>query len=220
MNRAAAMIGAIAGLLFVLVEIARLALAGPPPEHGTAAQIIGYATQHESILRLLFPFVDAVGAASLLVFALVVIQQKSGGDVEWLARIAAAGAVLILGVSLVLDGLLIAYINVATSPTPDGAPALFAAALGVESLFPYVIALFMIPTAALAIAAGSNWFGWAAAVIGASFLVSGLLPAIGVDVELEGPLFMLLLLWVVAGSITLLRSDAPVVRRNLAGAAA
>jgi hypothetical protein len=103
---------------------------------------------------------------------------------------------------------------------PATHPPSFAAALGVESLFPYTLAMFLLPMAGLAIAAGSNWFGWAAAVIGASFVVSGPLPAVGIDADLEGPLFMLLLVWVVAGSVMLLRMDSRLVRTSVAGAPA
>lgn len=219
-QRAAALIGGLAGLAFVVLEATRQALAGPPPVNGTAAEIVSYATQHESLLRVLFPFVDAVGAASFLIFAIVLIEQNSGRGLEWLARIAGAGAILTFGVSLLLDGLFIAYVNVATGAVPETAPAVFAGVEGVESLFPYTLAMFLIATAGLMVATGSRLLGWTAAIVGAGFLVSGLLPAVGIEAELEGPMFMVLLVWIVAGSALLLWRPTKQLQTGVAGAPA
>jgi hypothetical protein len=196
-----ARVGALAGLLFVGVEMGRQALASPPID-GTAAEMIAYANEHERLLRI-FPWVDGVGATCFLLFALVLVTRIESPAHAWLARVATAGATLTFGASLMLDAFVVAYTKAATGATPDAAPGLLIGASGAESVFPYVLAAFLIPVGAIIIVQGSYWTGWAAVAIGVAFPASNLVTAISPRLELEVPLFMALIVWIGVQSLAL-----------------
>ena len=102
-----------------------------------------------------------------------------------------------------LDAFVVAYTKAATGATPDAAPGLLIGSSGAESVFPYVLAAFLVPVGAILIVQGSNWLGWAAVAIGVAFTASNLVTAISPQVELEVPLFMALIVWIGVQSIAL-----------------
>jgi hypothetical protein len=205
-------IGALGGGLFVVIEMGRQAIISPPPEGGETAALLAYATQHDAALRL-FPWTDAVAAGGFMIFAITLIRHYATDRDRWLASIGIAGAALVFGVSLVLDALFGAFREVVTSDVTDGAAALLAGSRGVEEMFGYPLAVFLGASAGILIRPGSAWLGWAAAVLGAGFLAAGLAAALLPDVELEGPLFLGLLVWIVVGCVRLLRTREPAPMR-------
>jgi len=206
MDRTTARLGAVGGLAFAGLEILRLIMVAPPPLQGSQADVAGWITENSAVLRI-FPWFDALAAMAFVVFAIVLVTGLRTAENGALVGIATAAATLVLGISLILDGTISAIAGTGIGASADVAPVLLATGAGVETMFPYPLALFLGAASWLLIAQGFRLLGWSALLIGLGFLAAGLLPGLDLEIELEAPLFTALLIWIVGASVGLVRGE-------------
>jgi hypothetical protein len=196
-------VGVVGGLAFAVLEVVRLLILAPPPVDGSPSEAAAWVERNLSTLRL-FPWLDAIGASSFGIFGIVLAGRLRDPQNGPIVAVASAGAALVVGISFILDATIAAMTGSTIGGSAEIAPTLVAAGVGVESMFAYPLALFLGAAGWLLVAADSKWLGWSAWVIAVGFLASGLLTGLDLDLELEGPLFMLLLVWIVVASLRLL----------------
>jgi hypothetical protein len=205
-DRRTAALAAVGAALFIILEMVRQITVAAPPEGASIAEVAAYVREHHAVLQL-FPWLDAIAAGGFLVFAIILLGRLSRRENRELAAIGGAAATLVFGVSLALDAMVGAWTILADSATPELTPAVVAAAHGVEAMFAYPLGLFLGMAAVLQWTAASRTLGVVAGLLGLGFLASELAAGLGRDLAVEGPLFMVFLLWIAAGSITMIRAS-------------
>jgi hypothetical protein len=204
-------VGVIGGLAFAVLEVTRLVILPPPPLDGSPSQVATWVSANLGALKL-FPWLDAIGASAFALFGILFTSSLRSAENGPVAAVAVAAASVVLAISLILDGAIAAITATGIGGGSEAVPILLAGGVGVETMFPYPLALFLAAVGWLLVERARTWLGWAAWVIGAAFLASGLLPAVDLDLEVEGPLFMALLVWIVVASVAMLRTPLPVER--------
>lgn len=213
-ERTANLIGGVSGIAslafsmggFALIGAAGLAL-GPG---ASTDEIADAVSNGNSGLALTGVFLDALGSLFLIAFAGVLWARlrRAEGEPGWISLVSFAGALLMVAAGL---GDKAAYYAIAsradTGLDPDVGAALYDTITGFFTLFQVLAGFFLFVTgvAVLRTDVLRRWLGWTGVAIGLLSIAFSAVPESG-----TGQIaFPLVLLWIVAVSIALLRAHAP-----------
>jgi hypothetical protein len=213
-ERTANLIGGVSGIAALVFSIGGFALigaAGFALEPGASTEEIAAAVSDGNTgLALTGGFLDTLGSPFLIAFAAILFARlrRAEGGPGWLSLASFAAAVSMVAAGL---GDKAAYYAIAsradTGLDPNVGAALYDTATGFFTLFQVLAGFFLFVTglAVLRTDVFRRWLGWTGVAIGLASIPFAAAPESGVG-QLAFPLVVL---WIVAVSIALLRAHAP-----------
>jgi hypothetical protein len=213
-EQTANLIGGVSGIAALVLSIGGFALigaAGFALEPGASTEEIAAALSDGNTgLALTGGFLDTLGSLFLIVFAAVLFARlrPAEGEPGWISLASFAAALLMVAAGL---GDKAAYYAIAsradTGLDPNVGAALYDTATAFFALFQVLAGFFLFVTglAVLRTEVLRRWLGWAGIAIGLAGIASAAAPESG-----AGQLaFPLVVLWIVAVSIALVRARRP-----------
>jgi hypothetical protein len=212
LNTWGARIGAVSGLLSVVLGVAATFVVPQPPQLNDALQTINaYLASHHTGVQVsqLLATLGSLFTLAFVVYLWSVLRQAEGdaGAVSALALAGGAGSVVI---SWVQSGVILMLAAMATQNTDGGFRGLYdlAQMLGYFVIFAVVVFLGAAAAVVLSTHVLPAWLGWSAALLAVALLVAASASIFDSAVA-QGPiglvLFLLFLLWVAATSLVLTR---------------
>lgn len=213
-ERTANLIGGLSGIAslvfsiggFALIGVAGFAL-GPG---ASTEEIAGAVSDGNSDLALTGVFLDTLGSLFLTAFAAILWSRlrRAEGEPGWVSLTSVAAALLMVAAGLGDKAAYHAIVSRAdTGLNPNVGAALYDTATAFFALFQVLAGFFLLVTgvAVLRTDALHRWLGWTGVAIGLASIASAVAPESG-----AGQLaFPLVVLWIVAVSIALLRPHTP-----------
>ena len=213
-ERTANLIGGVSGIASLVFSIGGFALigaAGFALEPGASTEEIAAALSDGNTgLALTGVFLDSLGSLFLIAFAALLWARlrRAEGEPGWISLASFASALLMVAAGLGDKAAYYAIVSRAdTGLDPNVGAALYDTATGFFALFQVLAGFFLLVTglAVLRTDALRRWFGWTGVAIGLASIASAAAPESG-----AGQLaFPLVVLWIVAVSIALIRAQAP-----------
>ncbi len=199
------------GLVYVAAWLIGLALAssGPAP-FDPAAEVHEYFIDHRSVALVQSLLVHGVAGVALIAFAVALSRHLAFEPLHLRGNLVVVSATAAAVVSFVQVGLMVAlYSHVGGNGSAGGARSLFNAINKADTLKLVLLAVFVgtVSAASARMGALPRWIGWLGAVLVPLLVVGGLAFVFDVgalDVVLFNSL-PLLLIWVAAASVTVLR---------------
>lgn len=215
-ERTAHLIGGVSGIVALVFSIGGFALigaAGFALEPGASTEEIADAVSDGNTgLALTGVFLDTLGSLFLIAFAAILWARlrPAEGEPGWISLASFAAALLMVAAGLGDKAAYYAIVSRAdTGLDADVATVLYDTVTGFFTLFQALAGFFLFVTglAVLRTDAFRRWLGWTGVAIGLASIASAAAPESG-----AGQLaFPLVVLWIVAVSIALLRAPAPEV---------
>jgi len=213
-DRIANLIGGLSGILALVFSVGGFALigaAGFALEPGAStAEVADAVSDGNTGLALTGVFLDTLGSLFLIAFAssLWARLRRAEGEPGWISLASFAAALLMVAVGLGDKAAYYAIVSRAdTGLDADVGTALYDTVTGFFTLFQALAGFFLLVTglAVLRSDALRRWLGWTGVAIGMASIASAAAPESG-----AGQLaFPLVVLWIVAVSIALLRAPVP-----------
>jgi hypothetical protein len=218
-ERGARLIGGLSGIVSLLLSLGGFALigaAGFALEPGSSSEEVADAVSDgNTSLALMGVFLDTLGSLFLIAFAAFLWARLRQGEGEpgWISLASFGAALLMVAAGLGDKAAYYAIVSRAdTGLDADVATALYDTVTGFFTLFQALAGFFLFVTGLAVLRTGAlrRWLGWTGVAIGAVSTASAAAPESG-----AGQLaFPLVVLWIVAVSIALLRGPSEVTKEG------
>lgn len=213
-ERTANLIGGVSGIASLVLSIGGFALIGAAGfalgPGASTEEIAGAVSDGNTSLALTGVFVDTLGSLFLITFAAILWARlrRAEGEPGWISLASVAAALLMVAAGLGDKAAYYAIVSRAdTGLDPNVGAALYDTATGFFALFQVLAGFFLFVTglAVLRTDALRRWLGWTGVAIGLASIASAAAP----EGDAGQLAFPLVVLWIVAVSIALIRARTP-----------